>query len=248
MSTWIHVTNLPLYYDEYGLQDIFSDIGQIIAMNVTKNEMILKSTGFVQFSNPKHAKLAASKKDQTVIGNSAIRVYLIWMSKEDLSTIKVENIPLNISTVELENNFIPYGSIVDITICKNNTTNDEKQDNNNTNNETYALISYCRVDYALQAVQEMNNTILGFGNPLTVNLVNPDARNLKWKRNSFEYKIIDIPPITHINSNQNQNYNRKHHRHHHHHHNNNNNNQQHHNSNPNIIIVNNIGSIHNNND
>eukprot|EP01084_Bolivina_argentea_P111239 198556_1 len=116
------------------------------------------------------------------------------------------------------------------------------------NKTIITLISYCRIDYALQAVQEMNNTIIGFGNPSIVNLVNPDTRNLKWKRNSFEYKIIDIPPITHINSNQNQNYNRKHHRHHHHHHNNNNNNQQHHNSNPNIIIVNNIGSIHNNND
>ncbi len=202
MSTWIYIKNLPLYYDEYGLLDIFNDIGQIVATAVTKNEIILKSTGFVQFASPKHAKLAASKKDQTVIANSAVRVYLIWNEKEDLSTIRVENILPNSNESDLEKTFDPYGEIVDITIINTNV----------------ALISFCRVDYALQAVQEMNNTIIGMGKPLSVSLTNPDARNLKWKRNSFQYKRLQIPPITYNKSHHHRKHHHKNHHHRHQHH------------------------------
>ena len=185
MSTWIHITNLPLYYDDYGLQDIFSDIGQITATNVTKNNMIMKSTGFVQFANTKHAKLAASKKDQTVIANSAVRVYLLWTEKEDLSTIKVTNIEPQSTENDLEKYFDPYGGIVDIRIMNknhnsSNLDDDQKvteiDDKLKNENDLYALISFCRVDYALQAVQEMNGTIIGMGGALSVELVNPDAR------------------------------------------------------------------------
>ena len=187
MSTWIHITNLPLYYDDYGLQDIFSDIGQITATNVTKNNMIMKSTGFVQFANTKHAKLAASKKDQTVIANSAVRVYLLWTEKEDLSTIKVKNIEPQSTENDLEKYFDPYGGIVDIRIIDNNSSNNDdqkvkeiedksKEPSSSKEQEPYALISFCRVDYALQAVQEMNGTIIGMGGALSVELVNPDAR------------------------------------------------------------------------
>ena len=178
MSTWVHITNLPLYYDDYGLQDIFSDIGQITATNVTKNNMIMKATGFVQFANTKHAKLAASKKDQTVIANSAVRVYLLWTDKEDLSTIKVTNIEPQSTENDLEKYFDPYGGIVDIRIINNNHSNKKDDDHKvkETNEDQYALISFCRVDYALQAVQEMNGTIIGMNGALSVELVNPDAR------------------------------------------------------------------------
>ena len=179
MSRWIHITNLPLYYDDYGLQEIFTDIGQISATNVTKQEMILKSTGFVQFANAKHAKLAASKKDQTVIANSAVRVYLIWTQQEDLSTIKVTNIEPQSTESDLEKYFDPYGGIVDIRIIKPSQSSSNKDDEKikeDQQKEPYALISFCRVDYALQAVQEMNGTIIGMCGALKVELVNPDAR------------------------------------------------------------------------
>eukprot|EP01084_Bolivina_argentea_P066992 122103_1 len=232
MSTWIHITNLPLYYDHYGLHDIFGDIGQIIATKVTKDEMILKSTGFVQFASPKHAKLAASKKDQTVIANSAVRVYLVWTPDEDLSTVRVENIPAESTTTELEQYFDPYGEIV-------NTTINQKT--------SHALISFCRVDYALNAVQEMNGTIIDSCGALKVTLTNPDARNLKWKRNSFEYKHLPIPPTHEHITNHSGRYPRHKHPHHRHKQQRDRNymkQQYQTNNNANIIIVNNINSMH----
>ena len=190
MSTWIYVTNLPLYFDDLTLKDIFCGIGQIISIKISRDELILKSTALVQFTHSKHAKLAASKKDQTVINKSAIRVYLIWSQKENLSTIKVFGISNNSQKTDLEKHFNPYGNIVDIQIMsktkqikkdkENQNDNKKNMENNDAKNkkELYALISFSRVDYALQAAQEMNGTIIGSGHVLSVELINPDARVL----------------------------------------------------------------------
>ena len=176
MSTWIYVTTLPGIFDELALQEVFKNIVQpqnIKAIHVTKDTMLGKSTGFVQFYDAKDAKQAASYKDQVVIDNCAIRVYLVWDSSEDLSTIKVTNIPNQCTANDLKNAFENFGNIVDIKMAKgqNNTNStDAKLDS------SIALISFCRVDYALRAVQEMNGSILGMGSALCVELANPDAR------------------------------------------------------------------------
>eukprot|EP00484_Ammonia_sp_Unknown_P002480 CAMPEP_0197076104 /NCGR_PEP_ID=MMETSP1384-20130603/211943_1 /TAXON_ID=29189 /ORGANISM="Ammonia sp." /LENGTH=811 /DNA_ID=CAMNT_0042514953 /DNA_START=39 /DNA_END=2474 /DNA_ORIENTATION=- len=272
MSRWVQITNLPLYYDEYSLAEIFGDIGPISALKVSKNEMILKSTGFVQFRDAKHAKSAASKKDQTVIANSAVRVFLVWTQQEDLSTIKVTNIEADTTEAALKQHFDPYGGIVDITVVRNNkqqqTHNDDDEKVNEQHNESFAaFISFCKVEYAIQAVQEMNGTIIAMGGALQVELVNADARNLKWKRVSFEYTRVALPRAEEMN--QLQSYSHGKARHHHgnnrhrdryqnHYHNHQNsyhqdqsqqqystyNNDS--NAKANIVIVNNIGSIHNN--
>eukprot|EP01084_Bolivina_argentea_P067968 123696_1 len=183
MSTWIYITNLPLYYDDISLQDIFNGIGEIITTKISQDELLLKSTAIIQFSDSKHAKLAASKKDGTVIDKSAIRVFIIWCNNEDLSSIKVSNILPDSTIQDLDNTFNPYGNIVNIS--------------KDINNE-YALISYSKVDYALQATQEMNHNIIGSDHQLSVTLMNPDARNLQWKRHTFEYIALNGKPKRYI--------------------------------------------------
>jgi hypothetical protein len=57
------------------------------------------------------------------------------------------------------------------------------------------------VDYALQASKEMKDVIFGANHEnLSVDLVNPDARNLKWKRNGFEYSRTRQPSHKKTNS------------------------------------------------
>ncbi len=107
-----------------------------------------------------------------MIDKCAIRVFIIWNIKEDLSTIKVSNILPNSTHNDLTNIFNPYGTIINIEIINN--TNHEN-DNTNDNN-TYAIVSYSKVDYALQATQELNHNIIGSDHKLSVTLMNPDAR------------------------------------------------------------------------
>ena len=73
--------------------------------------------------------------------------------------------------------FEPFGTIVDTRIIHCTIEN----------NAFYALISFSKVEYALQATQEMNGSIISANINLIVKLQNPDARNLKWKRDAFEY-------------------------------------------------------------
>eukprot|EP00484_Ammonia_sp_Unknown_P019217 CAMPEP_0197036396 /NCGR_PEP_ID=MMETSP1384-20130603/13906_1 /TAXON_ID=29189 /ORGANISM="Ammonia sp." /LENGTH=667 /DNA_ID=CAMNT_0042466573 /DNA_START=33 /DNA_END=2032 /DNA_ORIENTATION=- len=183
MSQWIYVTNLPLYYDELSIQEMFSGLGQITATKIRKDALIFKSTALLQFAHSKYAKLAASKRDQTVIGKSAIRVFLVWCKKETLSTIKVLNIPPHSTPSDIEKYCNPYGDVVNIAVVSNNTANAP--------DTAYALVSFSRVDYALLAAQEMDQTIVASGAALSVQLLNPDARNLQWKRHSFEYVSLN---------------------------------------------------------
>jgi len=193
MSCWLYVTNLPNYFDEYGLIDLFKDVGKIRSVCIQKDNLLLKSQGFVKFDNEKYTKLGASKKDGKVIGNNAIRVYIVWNSKDTLTTVKISNLESTISTKELQDLFTPYGDIVDIRI-------------NNKNNSIYAYISFTKVEYALQASQEMNGQIIfGYNETLKVSLLNPDARNLKWKRNTFQYISVKLPNKNNIKNMDNYN-------------------------------------------
>jgi len=192
MSTWVHVTNLPMYSDHPLLLEIFHGIGLIQNISIVKNEFIMKSQAFVQFSKPQHAKTACSKKDETIVEKSQIRVFLIWSPEENLSTIRVSNYPEEYRTEDLYQLFNTHGDIVDIRIESNgNHLNDQKSDSTPS-----ALISFVRVEHATSAAQEMDGSVIGCEGALSVNLVNSDARNLQWKRHSFEYISIAIPEVS----------------------------------------------------
>eukprot|EP01083_Nonionella_stella_P070228 187804_1 len=199
MSTWIYVTNLPLYYDELSVKDIFNGIGQILSIKLAKDQLIHKCTAMVEFSQTKHAKMAASKKDHTVLHHTnndthkqhklGIRVFVIWCPVETVSTVRCYNIDPSCTNIELEKYFNPFGDIVNVQIMDNQIQS-----------KPYALISFSRVDYALRAVQEMNGTMIGLGGALCVELVNVDARNLQWKRHSFEYISLNYQASNALNS------------------------------------------------
>ncbi|ETO02327.1 hypothetical protein RFI_35109, partial [Reticulomyxa filosa] len=65
-----------------------------------------------------------------------------------------------------------------------------------TSTEMVALIAYTRVDYALRVCQEMHHCVISNNadeRGLSVTLLNGDARNLKWKKNRFEYVYCHFP-------------------------------------------------------
>lgn len=184
MSSWIYVHNLPNYFDELEIKEIFRDNGPIKQIVMKTDSLLLKSSSFVQFVHSKCAKQAAIRKDQTVIDKNAIRVFLIWCPSEQISTIKITNISSDMNHLQLQQMFEPFGTIVDTRII---------QDINTNNNELHALVSFSKVEYALQATQEMNGSIISANSNLSVQLLNPDARNLKWKRDAFEFTSQQIP-------------------------------------------------------
>ena len=168
MSTWIYITNLPYYVSCRAevIREFEKEIGSIRRCEVMDPDPVSRSTkAFVQYKQPKHAKLAAHKKDSTVVGNRAIQVYLIWSPKESLSTIKIQNLPMyifyyfffffffhflfyncffnhclysSISNDDLQDEFNAWGEIVD------------SQINFNSNGSPEGHISYSKVDYAIQ--------------------------------------------------------------------------------------------------
>ena len=96
MSSWIYVTSLPHYITcRQDVMRIFEkDIGSIRRCEVNLTDSIMRSTtAFVQYKQSKHARLAAHKKDNTIVDNRAIQVFLVWTQKESLSTIIVANLP-----------------------------------------------------------------------------------------------------------------------------------------------------------
>ena len=182
MSTWIYITNLPMYSDYPLLQQIFHGIGQITNMTIVKNDMILKSVGFVQFANPKHAKTACSKKDETIVEKSQIRVFCVWSPSEDLSTIGVTNYPLEYQHNDLYQLFNTHGDIVDIRIMAPDTNSSttthrgRSHDDHKSECLPHALISFVRIEHATSAAQEMDGSVIGCEGALSVELVNSDAR------------------------------------------------------------------------
>jgi len=175
MSCSIYIPSLPSFFDDFSLRKLFNDCGQIKECGVVQHETLLKSCGFVKFANAHCAKMAAAKKDQTILERNAIRVFVVWDVQETLSTIRVSNLPHDIHVNGLRHLFSPFGDIVNVKINKN----DEN---------TEADISFSRVEYAIRATDEMDGAAFGPNNGnLCVNLVNADARCFKWKRNGFEY-------------------------------------------------------------
>jgi len=175
MSSTLFIQSLPCFYDEFSLQKLFQDFGQIKECGVIHHDSLLKSNGFVKFFNSKCAKLAASKKDQTIIERCAIRVYVVWDNKETLSTIRVKNLPNNVHVGDLQHLFSPFGDIINVSIFKQQQSAE-------------ANVSFSRIEYAIRASEEMNDAVFGPSNGnLCVELVNSEARTFKWKRNGFEY-------------------------------------------------------------
>jgi hypothetical protein len=188
---------------------MFGDVGSIKRIHIERVQLLLKSTAFIQFVNGKKARLAAIKKDQIVFADSVIRVYVVWSRKESLTTVQVSNLPLDVTEGSLLDYFSPYGDIVDIDFNKTSYPSmQENEDTDNSNSwcdekmsqgigkERVAWISFARVDYALRACQEMDHSIIssaGDNARLCVKLVNPDARNAKWKRNLFEFLRCSVP-------------------------------------------------------
>lgn len=175
MSCTIYIPSLPSFFDDFSLRQLFNDCGRIKECGVIQHETLLKSSGFVKFTNTHCTKMAAAKKDQTILERSAIRVFVVWDIQETLSTIRVSNLPDDIHANGLKNLFSPFGDVVNVKISKNFEN-------------TEADVSFSRVEYAIRATDEMDGAAFGPNNGnLSVKLVNPDARCFKWKRNIFEY-------------------------------------------------------------
>jgi RNA recognition motif-containing protein len=193
MSNWVKVTNLPYYCDESEIICTFGEIGPIKQIHMEYKQLMLKSTAFIQFVNARSARLAATKKDQLLFGDTIVRVRVIWNRKESLTTVEVSNLPLNITEQELREYFIPYGDVVDISINAESTESPRAENNKK---EITAHVSFSRIDYALRACQEMNHSIISGDTDysgLHVKVINPDSRNLKWKQNLFEYVRCSVP-------------------------------------------------------
>jgi RNA recognition motif-containing protein len=220
MSSWVYISNLPSYFDTVEISTLFDRSGlrkEIKDIIIDGDSYQINLCAFVQFYSAKDAKRAAATLDGTVAADSrAISVAVVWNERDTLPTVEVARIPESVSVQQLSDMFEPFGDVIDIRFTastisiaatskpKRKTTHTETasdetpESRSSSSGDTgkRALVTFKRIEYAIDAANKMNGEIIGYecgSGGLSVRLVNPDARNLKWKRMTFDYMRCALP-------------------------------------------------------
>ncbi|RNF06152.1 RNA-binding protein [Trypanosoma rangeli] len=162
--TNLFISNLPHKMEQQDLEKLFSPYGQILSAAVMRNIHTGNSLGtaFVRYTTTKAAMCAIEAMSGKRVNGRAIIVQWAWKqhdgtpvgeARKKICKLFVRNIPLDISTTDLEEMFSLYGPIKSVSIHKDTAPATDRRSERH-----IAFITYLVAGAAVKAAEAVHNT------------------------------------------------------------------------------------------
>ncbi|ESL07650.1 RNA-binding protein, partial [Trypanosoma rangeli SC58] len=162
--TNLFISNLPHKMEQQDLERLFSPYGQILSAAVMRNIHTGNSLGtaFVRYATTEAAMRAIEAMSGKRVSGRAIIVQWAWKqhdgapvgeARKKICKLFVRNIPLDISTTDLEEMFSLYGPVKTVSIHKDTTPATDRRSERH-----IAFITYLVAGAAVKAAEAVHNT------------------------------------------------------------------------------------------